>query len=151
MDTIASVATMGAAAVTWIVIVGALFFFPGSLTVAELGSAYPENGGFYAWIKRAFGNLWGARISWIYWSCNAIWISSVATLVVTVFCQVFHLEISNTIATCFNIAVIWLMVFVATRPMDNSQKIINFQCYRKIYVLGIRAGYLLPFLYFNAK
>lgn len=64
MDTIASVATMGAAAVTWIVIVGALFFFPGSLTVAELGSAYPENGGFYAWIKRAFGNLWGARISW---------------------------------------------------------------------------------------
>ncbi len=36
VDTIASVATMGAAAVTWIVIVGALFFFPGSLTVAEL-------------------------------------------------------------------------------------------------------------------
>ena len=56
VDTIASVATMGAAAVTWIVIVGALFFFPGSLTVAELGSAYPENGGFYAWIKRAFRN-----------------------------------------------------------------------------------------------
>ena len=136
VDTIASVATMGAAAVTWIVIVGALFFFPGSLTVAELGSAYPENGGFYAWIKRAFGNLWGARISWIYWSCNAIWISSVATLVVTVFCQVFHLEISNTIATCFNIAVIWLMVFVATRPMDNSQKIINFSAIAKL-CLGI--------------
>lgn len=65
VDTIASVATMGAAAVTWIVIVGALFFFPGSLTVAELGSAYPENGGFYAWIKRAFGNLWGAWME--YW------------------------------------------------------------------------------------
>ena len=136
VDTIASVATMGAAAVTWIVIVGALFFFPGSLTVAELGSAYPENGGFYAWIKRAFGNLWGARISWIYWSCNAIWISSVATLVVTVFCQVFHLEISNTIAIFFNIAVIWLMVFVATRPMDNSQKIINFSAIAKL-CLGI--------------
>lgn len=136
VDTIASVATMGAAAVTWIIIVGALFFFPGSLTVAELGSAYPENGGFYAWIKRAFGNLWGARISWIYWSCNAIWISSVATLVVTVFCQVFRLEISNTIATCFNIAVIWLMVFVATRPMDNSQKIINFSAIAKLF-LGI--------------
>lgn len=132
VDTIASVATMGAAAVTWIVIVGALFFFPGSLTVAELGSAYPENGGFYAWIKRAFGNLWGARISWIYWSCNAIWISSVATLVVTVSCQVFRLEVSSTMSTVFNLAVIWLMVLVATRPMDNSQKIINFSAIAKL-------------------
>lgn len=61
IDTLASVSTMGPAAITWIVIVGALFFFPGSLTVAELGSAYPENGGFYSWIKRAFGNLARAR------------------------------------------------------------------------------------------
>ncbi len=132
VDTIASVATMGPAAVTWNLIVGALFFFPGSLTVAELGAAYPENGGFYSWIKRAYGKMWGARVSWIYWACNAIWISSVATLVVNVFCQVFYVELSNFAKMLFNIVIIWLMVSIALRPMDNSQKIINFSAIVKL-------------------
>ena len=65
------------------------------------------------------------------------------------FLSSFHLEISNTIATCFNIAVIWLMVFVATRPMDNSQKIINFSAIAKL-CLGIGLVIADHFI-FNAK
>lgn len=132
VDTISSVATMGVAAITWTVIVAAIFFFPGSLTVAELGAAYPDNGGFYSWIKRAFGERWGARISWIYWACNAIWISSVATLVVNVFCQVFYIELPGIVKIAFNLGIIWMMVFVATRPMEKSQKVTNFSAIAKI-------------------
>ena len=134
VDTIAPVATMGPAAVTWTIIVGALFFFPGSLTVAEMGAAYPENGGFYSWIKRAFGKNWGARVSWIYWACNAIWISSVATLVVNVFCQVFQLDIPFGIRTILNLIIIWTMVFVALQPMHNSTKLTNFSAIVKLFM-----------------
>lgn len=136
VDTIASVATMGFAAITWIIVVAIIFFFPGSLTVAELGAAYPENGGFYAWIKRAFGDLWGARISWIYWSCNAIWISSVATLFVNVFGQIFFVDLSVPIKIVFNLCIIWLMVFVASRPMEKSQAITNFAAIAKFFLGG---------------
>lgn len=135
VDTIASVATMGVAAITWTIIVAAIFFFPGSLTVAELGAAYPDNGGFYSWIKRAFGELWGARISWIYWSCNAIWISSVATLVVNVFCQVFYIEMAPIVKTLLNLCIVWFMMFVASRPLEQSQKITNASAIAK-FILG---------------
>lgn len=135
VDTIASVATMGFAAITWTIVVAIIFFFPGSLTVAELGAAYPDNGGFYAWIKRAFGDLWGARISWIYWSCNAIWISSVATLFVNVFAQIFYFDLSKPVRIVINICIIWVMVFVASRPMKQSQKVTNFAAISK-FILG---------------
>lgn len=125
IDTVSPVAQMGPAAITWMIIMAALFFFPGSLTVAELGSAYPENGGFYAWIKRAYGKKWGARITWMYWSCNAIWISSVATFTSTVFCQLFIPDVSMYVQSIMNIAIIWLMVYVASRPMNNSTLFIN--------------------------
>lgn len=135
VDTIASVATMGFASITWNLIVALIFFLPGSLTVAELGAAYPDNGGFYSWIKRAFGNMWGARIGWIYWACNSIWISSVATLIVTVFCQVFYLELPTFATALINIAVIWAIIFMASRPGESSQKLTNYSCIVK-FVLG---------------
>ena len=135
VDTIASVATMGFASITWNLIVAVIFFLPGSLTVAELGAAYPDNGGFYSWIKRAFGMMWGARIGWIYWACNSIWISSVATLIVNVFCQVFFLEPPKFVLTIVNIAVIWAIIFMAARPNESAQKLTNFSCIAK-FVLG---------------
>ena len=45
LDTIPSGTNMGWTSITWILIVGALFFFTGSLTCAELGAAYPDDGG----------------------------------------------------------------------------------------------------------
>ncbi|WP_418791876.1 APC family permease [Phosphitispora sp. TUW77] len=137
IDTVSPVAQMGPAAITWMIIMAVLFFFPGSLTVAELGSAYPENGGFYAWIKRAYGKAWGARITWMYWSCNAIWISSVATFTSTVFCQLFIPNVSMVVQSIMNLALIWLMVFVASRPLKNSTFFINASAVIK---LGMAAG-----------
>ena len=137
IDTVSPVSQMGPAAITWMIIMAALFFFPGSLTVAELGSTYPENGGFYAWIKRAYGKAWGARITWMYWSCNAIWISSVATFTSTVFCQLFIPDVTMLVQNIMNIVLIWLMVFVASRPMKNSTFFINASAVIK---LGMAAG-----------
>ena len=60
LDTIPSGTNMGWTSITWILIVGTLFFFTGSLTCAELGAAYPDDGGFAGWAARAFGRKTGA-------------------------------------------------------------------------------------------
>lgn len=136
VDTIASVATMGFASITWNIIVALIFFLPGSLTVAELGAAYPDNGGFYSWIKRAFGNMWGARISWIYWSCNALWMSSVATLIINVSCAIFQINPPVWIKTVVNVGIVWLLMFMASRPGESSQLLTNFSCIAKMILGG---------------
>lgn len=38
---------------------------PTSLMVGELASALPEEGGYYAWVRRALGPFWGFQEAWL--------------------------------------------------------------------------------------
>jgi amino acid transporter len=55
IDTIGAVASNGAQGFTWLIFLGVLFFLPYALSVAELGSAFPQEGGSYIWSRLAFG------------------------------------------------------------------------------------------------
>ncbi len=50
-------AGMGPAIVPLLALGFVIFFLPQALTVAELSSRYPSEGGIYVWTKRAFGNF----------------------------------------------------------------------------------------------
>ncbi len=45
-----------------------LFYVPLALSVIELSSRYPDEGGLYVWSKRAFGEFPGFLCGWIYWA-----------------------------------------------------------------------------------
>ena len=45
-------------------IFGALLSMAGALTYAELGSTFPEAGGEYVFLKKAYGPLWGFLFGW---------------------------------------------------------------------------------------
>src|SRR5712691_2083072 len=42
-----------------------LWSVPTALMVSELASALPEEGGFYAWVRRAMGPFWGYQEAWL--------------------------------------------------------------------------------------
>jgi len=42
-----------------------LWSLPTSLMVAELSAALPEDGGYYAWVRRALGPFWGFQEAWL--------------------------------------------------------------------------------------
>ncbi len=42
-----------------------LWSVPTALVVSELGSALPEEGGFYVWVRRALGPFWGFQEAWL--------------------------------------------------------------------------------------
>jgi len=67
------IATAAAAGPSSIVIwIGAwlAFYTPLALSVLELSSRYPNEGGIYVWSKRAFGDFAGFMTAWTYWTCN---------------------------------------------------------------------------------
>jgi glutamate:GABA antiporter len=67
------IATAAAAGPSSIVIwVGAwlCFYTPLALSVLELSSRYPNEGGLYVWSKRAFGDFSGFMAAWTYWTSN---------------------------------------------------------------------------------
>ncbi|MGA2415132.1 MAG: APC family permease [Candidatus Sulfotelmatobacter sp.] len=67
------IATAAAAGPSSIVIwVGAwlCFYTPLALSVLELSSRYPAEGGLYVWSKCAFGDFSGFMSAWTYWASN---------------------------------------------------------------------------------
>ncbi len=67
------IATAAAAGPSAIVIwIGAwlVFYTPLALSVIELSSRYPNEGGLYVWSKRAFGDFSGFMAAWTYWTSN---------------------------------------------------------------------------------
>src|SRR5262245_49713848 len=40
---------------------------PVAMVVTELASALPEEGGYVAWVRRAFGPFWGFQVGWWSW------------------------------------------------------------------------------------
>ena len=67
------IATAAAAGPSSLVIWGVawLFFYtPLALSVLELSSRYPEEGGLYVWSKRAFGDFAGYMSGFSYWTSN---------------------------------------------------------------------------------
>jgi glutamate:GABA antiporter len=74
VDTIASIAGAGGEAFTWTIIYAVIFFIPQALLFAELGTAFPQEGGPYLWTRLAFGRLAGAVNNFLYWVTNPVWI-----------------------------------------------------------------------------
>jgi amino acid transporter len=63
--------------VLWII--GALFFFlPSAVTVASLSRQFPEEGGFYMWTKRAFGDQHAFLCGWFYFISTVLYLPSLA-------------------------------------------------------------------------
>ena len=42
-----------------------LWSLPTAFMIGELSSALPEEGGYYAWVRRAMGNFWGFQEAWL--------------------------------------------------------------------------------------
>ena len=47
------------------------FYTPLALSVIELSSRYPQEGGLYVWTKHAFGDFGGFICAWIYWTSKS--------------------------------------------------------------------------------
>ena len=51
-------------------IAGGVYAMLGALSIAELGTAMPQAGGFYVYSRRAFGPAMGFAAGWADWLCN---------------------------------------------------------------------------------
>ena len=71
-------------------IMAAVFFIPSALLFAELGTAFPEEGGPYIWTRIAFGRLAGAINNFLYWVTNPVWLGgTLAVAAATAFTTFF--------------------------------------------------------------
>lgn len=73
---IARSARVGAPSVTLWVLAGLAFFVPLAIAVSRLSQRYPEQGGIYVWVRRAFGPVNGFICGWCVWVNNLFYFPS---------------------------------------------------------------------------
>jgi amino acid transporter len=83
LDMVGQISTFGGESVTWLLVLALLWMIPYGLVTAELGSAFPVEGGLYEWVKQAFGRLSGSLAAIMYWSINPLWIGGSLTFLST--------------------------------------------------------------------
>ena len=67
---IATAAAAGPSSIVIWIAAWLLFYTPLALSVIELSSRYPNEGGLYVWSKHAFGDFSGFMSAWTYWTSN---------------------------------------------------------------------------------
>src|SRR4051812_29241182 len=70
---VATAAKAGPGTLALWLLAAALFFIPQGLAVIQLSSAFPDEGGIYAWTKRQFGEGHGFVCGWCYWINNVLY------------------------------------------------------------------------------
>jgi glutamate:GABA antiporter len=139
VDTIASVASTGGEAFTWMIIFAVLFFVPQALLFAELGTAFPQEGGPYLWTRLAFGHLAGAINNFMYWVTNPVWLGGVLAISAVTAFQVFFnagKNFSTPVVYIIAIIFIWVGVLAAVLSFKVGKWITTAGAFARFALLG---------------
>ena len=79
---------------------------PEALIVAELASMMPEEGGYYRWVQRAFGNFWAFQNGWITWMYSLVDMA-LYPIVFNQYLRFFFPALGGTVKWFVALAVIW--------------------------------------------
>jgi amino acid transporter len=148
LDTVAFAASVGGQAITWLVLSLILFLVPYGLLTAELGSAFPKEGGPYEWVKMAFGRLPGSITAVLYWLSNPIWIGGTlaASSIAAIQAFVYHGTMSTTAEIIFGLVFTWLTVGTAIVSFRYGKWGPNIGTIVKVLVVGIFFVLVVAFL-----
>jgi glutamate:GABA antiporter len=107
LDTLGAVSSYGAQAFTWLIVMIVFFLVPYGLLTAELGSAFPEEGGPYVWVKLAFGRAAAGVVSVMYWVDNPIWLAGTLAITAIATFGTFFVALSLAWQYVFGLIFIW--------------------------------------------
>ena len=140
VDTLTASAAIGVQTIGWWVLAIVLFLIPSGLITAELGTTYPDQGGIYSWVKRAYGDRWAARTTYWYYINVALWMPSVFLLFTGIFCDLFVTDWADWsegkwFQVALAIAMTWLVVAVGAMKLDLGKWVANTGALFKVLII----------------
>jgi glutamate:GABA antiporter len=139
VDTIASVASSGGEAFTWMMIFAVVFFIPQAFLFAELGSAFPQEGGPYLWTRMAFGHLAGAVNNVLYWVTNPVWLGGTLAISCVTAVEVFFnhgKSLSTPMFFVISLVFIWVGVLAAVLSFSAGKWLPTAGAFARFLLLG---------------
>lgn len=136
----APAAAIGNSQFFWWIFLIIAFLLPYGLVVSELGTTYDDEGGLYDWVRRAFGDKWGSRVSWYYWINFPLWMASLAFLFPETISMITGMEIGLVPSLIIELAFIWIVVFLSFSKVSDSAWILNMAAVLKVGIALVVGG-----------
>ncbi len=121
----APVASIGNSQYFWWILLMITFLLPYGLIASELGTTYESDGGIYEWVRKAYGNKMGTRVSWYYWINFPLWMASLAVMFPQIINDVFGTNLGTIPSLIIELAFIWIIVAISFYPVCDSVWILN--------------------------
>ena len=141
VDTLGQVAAAGARGVLWLVFLAIFFFLPYGLLVAELGSAFVDEGGPYVWNRLAWGRRVAGMNSIFYWFANPVWVGATLALLCIAAIQNYLFHFSDGSFWFYAVALIfiWFTAITSMISFGVGKWIPTIGAFCRILLIGIFA------------
>ncbi|MGZ4338304.1 MAG: APC family permease [Gaiellaceae bacterium] len=139
LDTLGIVASNGGEGFTWLLVLAVAFVLPYALVMAEMGSAFTQEGGPYEWVKLAFGRLHAGIAAVFYWVTNPLWVGGSLAFIATDAWRTTALpDIGyGTVGDyVFKLLFIWFSIGVAIVALRRGKWIPTAGAFARIFVMG---------------
>lgn len=131
-----------------------LFLLPSSLSVIELNSRIPGEGGIYLWTREAWGDGHAFVVGWCYWLCNIVWFPTMLITVATFFLYIggdswMGIQDEPVYQALFCLGLLWTVSLLNIIGLERAKWIQNLGGISLIVILlslfGLGGYYLLQF------
>jgi amino acid transporter len=138
LDTLGTVAKDGPQGFLWLVVLVVVFVVPYALLMAEMGSAFTQEGGPYEWVKMAFGRLNGCIAAILYWVTNPLWVGGSLAFISTQAWSdnLFNIKGGSVGDYVFKLIFIWLSIGSAIVALRRGKWMSNLGAALRVLVLG---------------
>jgi amino acid transporter len=139
LDTLGLVASNGPQGFTWLIVLAVLFVLPYALLMAEVGSAFTQEGGPYEWTKLAFGRLQAGIAAVLYWVTNPLWVGGSLAFIATEAWNdnIFSVGGPGSFGDyAFKLLFIWFSIGVAIVSLRRGKWIPNAGAFMRLFVMG---------------
>lgn len=134
-DSIAVLASGGPEGLVWSAFIGVAFLVPSALVFAETSSTYPEEGGPYQWVRRAFGRTWASIAVILYWITNPIWLGGSLAFIAGSVWSEYVVRTSTATDLVVKLVFVWAAILLAIVSLRRGKVLINAGAYAKLFVL----------------
>jgi glutamate:GABA antiporter len=139
LDTLGLVASSGGEGFTWLIVLAIAFVLPYALVMAEVGSAFTQEGGPYEWTKLAFGRFHAGLAAVFYWVTNPFWVGGSLAFVATEAWNTADLgdvSAGSFADYAFKLLFVWFSIGVAIVSLSKGKWIPTAGGFARIVVLG---------------
>lgn len=130
-------AEYGSALIFYYAVAALGFFIPTALVTAELATGWPNTGGAYVWVTKAFGPKTGFLAIWLQWIYNVVWYPTILAFLAGTFASLINPTLANN--TTYTLSIILVLFWAATLLSCMGIKISS-----RFSVVGAVVGTMIP-------